>query len=254
MILTLTLLWELAEQRRDCKNTSYIDAGYQSLNSLVLSCLACRVYIYLNCTYILNLWFLGKRMFDSMWEAIFWLENLGFRVLAVCCDGLAANHRLFSLHRPGSTTTALVYKVPNPHAHDGERRSLYSLSDPPHLIKTVQNCLTNYKQQLWVHFAFIPYIVWCSTYSVQWNGHFLEVPHWAVWEEQITSSRYLALLFFQSSSMSLHLTSYSTMCVDLAAQVYKLPLTYIQSFQCLWPIAYMYNMFWAILWQKLSHW
>ena len=64
----------------------------------------------------------SMRMFDPMWEAIFRLENLGFRVLAVCCDGLAANRRLFSLHQPGSTTP--VYKVPNPHAHDGERHSL----------------------------------------------------------------------------------------------------------------------------------
>ena len=97
-------------------------------------------------------------MFDPMWEAIFRLENLGFRVLAMCCDGLAANRRLFSLHQPGSTTP--VYKVPNPHAHDGERRSLYFVSDPPHLIKTVRNCWASHKRKLWVcilYFTFIPH-------------------------------------------------------------------------------------------------
>ena len=87
-------------------------------------------------------------MFDPMWEAVYRLENLGLRVLAVCCDGLAANRRLFSLHQSGSTTP--IYKVLNPYAHDGEKRYLFFLSDPPHLMKTVRNCWANYKRRLWV--------------------------------------------------------------------------------------------------------
>ena len=87
-------------------------------------------------------------MFDPMWEAVYRLENLGLRVLAVCCDGLAANCRLFSLHQSGSTTP--IYKVLNPHAHDGEKRYLFFLLDPPHLMKTVRNCWANYKRRLWV--------------------------------------------------------------------------------------------------------
>ena len=84
-----------------------------------------------------SLTFLGDQLFDPLWEAVFHLENMGFKVLAVCCDGLAANRRLFSLHQPGSTP---VYKVINPHAHDGEKHYLFFLSDPHHLIKTVRNC------------------------------------------------------------------------------------------------------------------
>ena len=91
-------------------------------------------------------------MFDPLWEAVFRLENLGLKVLAVCCDGLAANRRLFSLHKPGSTTP--INKVLNPHAHDGEKRYLYFLSDPPHLMKTVRNCWANYKRKLWVSSSF----------------------------------------------------------------------------------------------------
>ena len=75
------------------------------------------------------------------------LESMGFKVLAVCCDGLAANCRLFSLHESGSTT---VYKVLNPHAHDGEKQYIFFLSDPPHLMKTVRNCWANHKQKMWV--------------------------------------------------------------------------------------------------------
>lgn len=86
---------------------------------------------------------LGDQLFDPMWEAVFRLENLGFTVLGVCCDGLAANRRLFSLHQPGSSSPA--HKVLNPHAHDGEKPYLYFLSDPPHLIKTARNCLANQK-------------------------------------------------------------------------------------------------------------
>ena len=83
-----------------------------------------------------------------MWEAVFRLENMGFTVLGVCCDGLAANRRLFSLHCPGSGRP--VHKVVNPHAHDGEKRYFFFLSDPPHLMKTVRNCWANYKRNLWV--------------------------------------------------------------------------------------------------------
>ena len=73
-----------------------------------------------------------------MWEAVFRLENIGLIVLGVCCDGLAANRLLFSLHCSGSRKP--VHKVVNPHAHDGEKRDFLFLSDPPHLIKTFRNC------------------------------------------------------------------------------------------------------------------
>lgn len=128
------------------------------------------------------------------------LENLGFTVLAVCCDGLAANRRLFSLHKPGSKTP--VHKVLNPYAHNGEKRYLYFLSDPPHLMKTVRNCWANSKRKLWVRlillrvhaqhvhvyiYTCIDLLDTCISSVVQWNGHILGTLDGALQEEQSTS-------------------------------------------------------------------
>ena len=89
----------------------------------------------------------GEHMYDPFWEAVGRLERCGFHVMALICDGLAANRRLFRLHspclRPGD-----VYKVVNPYSNDG--RYLYFLSDPPHLLKTVRNAWSSSKRKLWV--------------------------------------------------------------------------------------------------------
>lgn len=84
-------------------------------------------------------------MYDPFWEAVSRLELCGFRMLALVCDGLTANRRLFKMHNPSSSD--LLYKVPNPYS-DG--RCLYFISDPPHLIKTVRNAWANKKTRLWV--------------------------------------------------------------------------------------------------------
>ena len=89
----------------------------------------------------------GDQMFEPFWEAVGRLELCGFKVLALTCDGLAANHRLFKLHKPGSKS--LVNKVGNPYASDNSR-SLFFFSDPPHLIKTVRNGWASPKRKLWV--------------------------------------------------------------------------------------------------------
>ena len=151
-------------------------------------------------------------MFDGMWEAVFRLENLGLKVLAVCCDGLAANRRLFSIHQPGSTTP--VYKVPNPHAHNGERRSLFFLSDPPHLIKTVRNCWANYKRELWVSSLLFIYIhiSYCMFFSFS-ILYIFSAMGWTFLGNILLSCmrriehklQMLALLLFRSLSMSMYI-------------------------------------------------
>lgn len=40
----------------------------------------------------------GEQMYEPFWNAVHRLEMCGFRVLALVCDGLAANRRLFQLH------------------------------------------------------------------------------------------------------------------------------------------------------------
>ena len=72
-------------------------------------------------------------MYEPIWEAISRLELCGFKVLALTCDGLAANRKLFRLHIPGSNS--MVYKAANVFASDG--RQLYFFVDPPHGPKWV---------------------------------------------------------------------------------------------------------------------
>ena len=86
-------------------------------------------------------------MYDPFWEAVGRLERCGFKVMALVCDALAANRRLFRLHNPDAPAVE-VYKVANPYASDG--RFLYFFSDPPHLIKTVRNAWASNKRSLWV--------------------------------------------------------------------------------------------------------
>ena len=96
-------------------------------------------------------WFFGTsgdKLFPLVWNAVSRLENLGFTVLALCCDGLSAYRKFFRLHDAGSK--APVHGVVNPYAHDGEKHCIFFLSDPPHLMKTVRNCWSNPKRRLWV--------------------------------------------------------------------------------------------------------
>ena len=90
----------------------------------------------------------GPLMYDPVWEAVARLELCGFRVMALVCDGLAANRKLFRLHNAAAQPTDITYKVKNPYADDG--RDLYFICDPPHLIKCVRNAWSNSKRLLWV--------------------------------------------------------------------------------------------------------
>ena len=88
-------------------------------------------------------------LFDPMWEAISRLERLGFKVLALTCDGASANRRLWKLH---SEETVPTYKVQNPFAEE-QSRPLFFISDPPHLLKTIRNSWYSKKRNLWVCIA-----------------------------------------------------------------------------------------------------
>ena len=87
----------------------------------------------------------GELLFDPFWEAVCRLERMGLKVLAATADGASTNRRLIKLHTPGREVS---YRVINPHAP--EKRFLYFISDPPHLIKTVRNAWANPKRNLWV--------------------------------------------------------------------------------------------------------
>ena len=86
----------------------------------------------------------GYELFDVFWEAVERLERCGFSVIACTCDGLSVNRRFFKLHSSGKC----VHKVVNPYSPD--KRSLFFISDPPHLIKTVRNSWNSSKRLMWV--------------------------------------------------------------------------------------------------------
>jgi hypothetical protein len=91
----------------------------------------------------------GEQMYEPFWEAVGRIERCGFKVMALVCDGLAANRRLFMLHKH-TLVKEDVYRVVNPYSTEGVRKYIYFLSDPPHLIKTVRNAWSSAKRKLWV--------------------------------------------------------------------------------------------------------
>jgi hypothetical protein len=96
----------------------------------------------------------GCDIFSIFWSAVERLELLGFRVMAVVCDGASSNRRFFRVHNEDHST----YKVKNPYSKD--ERCIYFISDVPHLLKTVRNCWSNsnghlYTRKLWVINLFI---------------------------------------------------------------------------------------------------
>ena len=104
-------------------------------------------YVQLPCTTIT-----GDLLFDPLWEAIALLEQCGLKVLPMTADGASSNRRIFKIHIPISSIE-ITYKVKNPYATDG--RTVYFLSDPPHLMKTVRNCLASKSRKLWVSYMYV---------------------------------------------------------------------------------------------------
>lgn len=101
----------------------------------------------------------GYQMYEPFWDAVCRLERCGFNVLALTCDGLAANRRLFKLHYPSPCHDTLLHKVINPYATDG--RYIFFFSDPPHLMKTTRNGWSSKIRHLWVSVSYICYICHC---------------------------------------------------------------------------------------------
>jgi hypothetical protein len=79
-------------------------------------------------------------MYFTAWKAVLFLEEAGFHVRAMTCDGASANRKFFRLHNMGEDVT---YYAPHP-TRDGEK--LYFICDVPHLIKTTRN---NWENSEW---------------------------------------------------------------------------------------------------------
>ena len=165
----------------------------------------------------------SDEIFDPFWEAVARLERLGFKVMGLCCDGLAANRRLFALHSDEPNT----YKIVNPYAE--ETHHLFFISDPPHLLKTVRNAWASPKRHLWVCFQLehTVYMYMCmlgkyhTEYFLQCEGQNIE---WSQLRSLynrnriVTETPSLAMLH-KVKYEHVNLTSFSKMRVDIAAQV-----------------------------------
>ena len=163
----------------------------------------------------------GDQMYEPLWDAVGHLERCGFRVMALVCDGLAANRRLFRLHVP-DTPASCVHKVANPYAEDG--RHLFFLSDPPHLVKTVRNAWSSNKRSLWVRNGSLRLTCTCTfIYSfdlfLQCQGKDIAWCHLVSLYERNRSEAGLSLIP-KLKFEHIHLTTFSKMRVDLAAQVH----------------------------------
>ena len=84
----------------------------------------------------------GDVVFPLVWECIKRLEACGLKVIATTADGASANRKFFKMHKQASgKDDEVVYKTVN--VYSPEKRSLFFISDVPHLIKTVRNCWSN---------------------------------------------------------------------------------------------------------------
>ena len=87
----------------------------------------------------------ASQMFPLLWKAISICELNFLKVLAVTCDGVSPNHKLFKMHFPMtneddmSIDVHVTYKTIN--LFSNEKRFIYFILDVPHLIKTARNCL-----------------------------------------------------------------------------------------------------------------
>jgi hypothetical protein len=98
----------------------------------------------------------GDQIFDPFWDTVYHLERCGLKVIASTADGAAPNRTFFSIHLPSKSSNPTDYKTKNPFAND---RFIYFFSDPPHLLKTIRNCIANNKRQLWVKIQLCMYAV-----------------------------------------------------------------------------------------------
>ena len=110
----------------------------------------------------------GEQIYHIFWEAVERLERQAIlaisnyrnhitlscrndvKVLCVTCDGYSANRRFLKIHECDRDDTMCTHKLRNPFASDVERKYIYFISDPPHLIKTVRNAWASRKRNLWV--------------------------------------------------------------------------------------------------------
>ena len=147
----------------------------------------------------------SSQIFPIFWEAVGICElQCNLKVLATTCDGASPNRKFFRMHLGFSdevNDTDVVYKTKNLFAPG---RYIFFISDPPHLIKTARNCLSNSGAGRATRF------MWNNGFYILWN-HIYEV----FLDDRNNHLHLLEKLSYEHMKLS----SYSVMSVKLAAQV-----------------------------------
>ena len=153
----------------------------------------------------------SAQMFPLFWKAVGICEiQCNLKVVAATCDGASPNRRLFRMHFHMTKADDInpdvdvTYRTLNVFNRDSEKRYIYFISDPPHLIKTARNCLSNSGAGRGTRF------MWNGGMFIIWN-HVADI----FYEDRECGLHLLPKLTYEHIKLS----SFSVMNVKLAAQV-----------------------------------
>lgn len=143
----------------------------------------------------------ASQLHSRTWDVIYHLEDAGVKVLSLTCDGAAINRKFFKMHPSADPEVDFVYCTINLAA--GDDRLLYFIIDPPHLLKTVRNCLANSFRHR-------------KTRKLWKNGEYLT---WEVFEVLYELTKAQKFRSHRLSKAHIKLTSFSCMNVSYATQI-----------------------------------
>ena len=99
-----------------------------------------------------------SQIFPLLWKAVATYETqCAIKAVPPTCDGASANRKIYRMHfglthddELKNADTDVVYRTINFFSED--KCYIYFISDPPHLLDTVHNCLNNSGSGKGTHF------------------------------------------------------------------------------------------------------
>jgi len=157
----------------------------------------------------------ATQLFPLFWKAVGICEtSCRLKIVATTCDGASPNRKMFRMHfqmerdEDSNPNVDVCYRTRNLYSKDG--RFIYFIADPPHLLKTVRNCLYNSGAGTFTRF------MWNDGLNVLWK-HISDI----FYEDRECGLHYLTKL----TENHIKLTPFSIMNVRLAAQVLSLSMS-----------------------------
>ena len=148
----------------------------------------------------------STQLFLLIWKAIGICELNGIKVIGLTCDAASHNRKMFKMHsfmaaEEDQVDVDVTYRTRNRFSVD---RFIYFISDPPHLIKTMRNCLYS------SGYGRSARLMWNAGNDILWK-HVTDI----YYEDLDCGLQLLPKL----TNDHINLTSYSKMNVKLATQV-----------------------------------